>query len=95
MKVRLSYKHCDVSLHMVNILNRLRNSGGDEKAEKYGCDGRVAFDFLFGELCHYLMTLERGPHNCGGLVHSGRTQLIPPHNMGPIQVVKNLPQLIG
>ena len=44
---------------------------------------------------HYIMTMDRGLHNCGGLVHSGRTQLFPPHNTGPIQVVKNLPQLVG
>ena len=54
----------------------------------------MSFDLVCEELRHYLMTLERGPHNYGGLVYSGITQLVPPHNFGPIQVVKNLPQLI-
>ena len=27
---------------------RFRNIGCDEEADKYGCDGRVAFDLVFG-----------------------------------------------
>ena len=65
---------------MGNFLKGFINIGCDEEAEKYGCDGRVAFDLVFGELCHYLMTLECGPHNYGSLLHSGRTQLVPPQN---------------
>ena len=94
MTVLLSAQHLDLSLHMVNLLKRLQNLGCDEKADKYRRDRRVTFDLMFGELCHYLMTLEHGPHNCGGLVHSGRTKPVPPHNIVPIQVIKNMPQLV-
>ena len=77
------------------MLNALfRNLGCHEKAGKYGRDVRVAFDLVFGELLHYLMTLERGPYNYGGLFHSGRTQLVSPHNTGLIQVIKNIPQVV-
>ena len=79
---------------MGNLLKRLQNIGCGEKADKYGCDGRVLFDLVFGELHHYLMTLDCGPHNFGGLVHSGRTQRVPPQNMGPIQVIKNMPKMV-
>ena len=79
---------------MGNLLKRLQNIGCGEKADKYGCDGRVLFDLVFGELQHYLMTLERGPQNCGGIVHGGRTQLVSPQNMGLIKVLKNIPQLV-
>ena len=79
---------------MGNLLKRLQNIGCGEKADKYGCDGRVVFNLVFGELRHYLITMERGSQNCGGLIHSGRTQLVPPQNKGPIQVVKHPPQLI-
>ena len=65
------------------------------RSDKYGRDRRVTFDIVFGELRRYLMTMERVPHNFGSLVHSGRTQLFPSHNTGLIQVVKNLPQLVG
>ena len=74
---------------------RLRNPGFDEKSDKYGCDGREAFDLMFGELLHYLMTLERGPNNCRSLIHSGRTQFAPPHNTDPMQVFNNWTQLVG
>ena len=78
MKVWLSSQHIDVSIHLVNILKRLINIGCDEEAVKYGCGGRVAFDLGFGELRHYFMTLEHDPHNCGGLFHSGGTQIYLP-----------------
>ena len=71
------------------------NLGCDEEAEKYGRDGRVAFDLVFRKLRHYLMTMERVPQNFGGLLHSVRTQLVPPQNTSPIQVTKNMPQLVG
>ena len=41
------------------------------------------------------MDLKRVPQSCRGLVHNGITQLFPPKNMGLIQVVKNMPQLVG
>ena len=69
---------------MGNLLKRLINIGCDEEADKYDCDGRVAFDLVFVELRHYLIILEHVPQNLSGLVHSGRTQPVPPHNMGPI-----------
>ena len=94
MTVLLSDQKIDVSIHLENLLKRLQNIGCDEKAEKYGRDGRVTFDIVFRELHHYLMTLEHGPQNCGCLVHSGRTQLSPPHYTGPIKVVKNMHQLV-
>ena len=75
-------------------MKRIQNIGCDEKADKCGHDESMVFDFVFGELCHYLMTMERGPHNCGGIVHSGTTQLVPPHNTGLIQDIKNMPQLV-
>ena len=71
MMVLPSAKHLDVSLHLVNLLKRLRNIGCDEKAEKYGRYGRLAFDIVFGEIRHYLMTLKHVPNNYGGLIHSG------------------------
>ena len=79
---------------MVNILKRFRNIGCDKEAEKYGCDGRVAFDIVFGGILHYLMTMEHGPQNCGGLVHSGRNQFPPTQNTVPIKLFKNIPQLV-
>ena len=95
MTVWLSDQHIDVSLNLGNILKRLRNLGYNDESDKYVSDERVAFDLVFGELRHYLMTLELGPQNCGCIVHSGITQLIPPQNTGTIQVVKNLSQLVG
>ena len=71
------------------------NIGRDEESDKYGCDGRVTFDIMFEELHHYFMTLEHGANNSDGIVHSGITQLGPPHNPISIQVIKNLPQLDG
>ena len=40
------------------------------------------------------MVLEHGPHNFGGLVHSGITQIFPPQNPILVQVIKNLPQVV-
>ena len=79
----------------IKYIESLRNIGCDEEAKKYECDGRMEFYLVFGELVHYLMTMESGPQNCGGIVHSGRVQMFPPQNMGPIQVFKNIPQLVG
>ena len=61
MTVLLSAQNLDVSLHMGNVLKGIINIGCDEEADKYGYDGRVAFDLMLGELCYYLMTLEHGP----------------------------------
>ena len=94
MTVSLSAQHLDVSIHLGNILKTLRNLGCNKKAGNYGCDGRVAFDLWFGELLNYLMTLECGPQNSGGLVQSGITQLIPTQNMGPIQVIKKMTHMV-
>ena len=63
--------------------------------DKYGFDRKVEFDLVFGELCHYLIILERVPQNCGGLIYSGRTQIILPHNKGLVLFNKNLPHLVG
>ena len=80
---------------MGNLLKRLRNCGHDKETEKYGCDERVVFDLVFGELYHYLMPLDHGSHNYSSILHSGITQLLSPQNTVPIQAVKNLPQLVG
>ena len=87
MVVLISAKKLDVSFHLGNILKGFRNLGRDEEAGKYGCAGRVEFYLLFGELRHLLMNLEHGPHNCSGLIHSGQTKLLPPHNPIPMQVI--------
>ena len=86
--VWLSAQHLDVSLHLGNILKKLQNLGCNEKADKYVLDRSVAFDLVFRELCHYLMTMECGQHNCGGIFHSWRTQLVPPQNADPREFVK-------
>ena len=95
MMVLLYSQKLDVSLHLVNLLKWFINLGCDEEAGKYGCDGRVAFYLVFGEIHHYLMALDCVPHNCGSLINSGRTQRVPPQNTIPIQVIKTLPQMVG
>ena len=76
-------------------MKRFINIGRDEEAEKYGCDGRVAFDLVFGEPHHYLMTMERLPYNYGSIIHSGITQLVLPHTPKPNTSHKKYAQLVG
>ena len=95
MTLLLSSQNFDVSPHLGNLLKGFRNIGRDEGAGKYGCEGRVAFYCMFRELRHYIVTLERGPQNFCGIIHSGKTQLILHHHLVPIQVIKHMLQLVG
>ena len=87
-------QNLDVSINLVNILKGFKNISCDEEADKYGCDGRVAFDLMFVELHHYLMDMEHGLYNYNSLVHRRRTQISPPHNPSLTQLIKNLPQMV-
>ena len=84
----------DILLYLGDLLKGIKYIGCDEEANKYGDDGGMTFDLVFGKFCHHLMTLKGGPHHSGSLIHSLCKQKLLDYYQTKIQVIYYLPNMV-